>query len=48
MKGLTPTTEALFEKVSHLDCISQYVLVGGTALSLQLGANPPSSSNVHE
>lgn len=38
MKGLTPTTKALFEKVSHLNCIKPYVLVGGTALSLQLGA----------
>ncbi len=38
MKGLTPATAALFEKVSQLNCIKPYALVGGTALSLQLGA----------
>ena len=38
MKGLTPTTAALFDKVSKLNCIKPYILVGGTALSLQLGA----------
>lgn len=38
MKGLAPQTEKIFEAVSHLECIKPYVLVGGTALSLQLGA----------
>ena len=36
MKGLAPHTEYIFEAVSRLDCIKPYVLVGGTALSLQL------------
>ena len=36
MKGLTPQTEKIFEAISRLDCIKPYVLVGGTALSLQL------------
>lgn len=37
MKGLTSTTSAIFENISRLDCIKPYVLVGGTALSLQIG-----------
>lgn len=37
MKGLSPHTAAIFEAVSRLDCIKPFVLVGGTALSLQLG-----------
>ncbi|MDE5877868.1 MAG: nucleotidyl transferase AbiEii/AbiGii toxin family protein [Muribaculaceae bacterium] len=37
MKGLTLATSLLFEKISYLECIKPYVLVGGTALSLQLG-----------
>lgn len=37
MKGLAPKTEAIFEKISKLDCLRPYTLVGGTALSLQLG-----------
>lgn len=37
MKGLTPNTSKLIEAVSRLECIKQYVLVGGTALSIQLG-----------
>ena len=36
MKGLAPHTEAIFDGVSKLECIKPYVLVGGTALSLQL------------
>lgn len=36
MKGLAPQTTSVFEKVSKLDCIKPYLLVGGTALSLQL------------
>ncbi len=37
MKGLAPHTSLIFEAVSNLECIKPYVLVGGTALSLQLG-----------
>jgi len=37
MKGLAPHTASIFETVSHMECIKPYVLVGGTALSLQLG-----------
>lgn len=37
MKGLAPHTEKLFEAVSALACIKPYILVGGTALSLQIG-----------
>lgn len=37
MNGLAPHTSKLFEAVSKLECIKPYVLVGGTALSLQIG-----------
>lgn len=37
MKGLAPHTDKIFEAISKLECIKPYVLVGGTALSLQLG-----------
>lgn len=37
MKGLTPVTSSIIDAVSHLDCIRPYLLVGGTALSLQIG-----------
>lgn len=37
MKGLAPHTLQVFETVSKLDCIKPYLLVGGTALSLQIG-----------
>ena len=37
MKGLAPHTQQIFEAVSKLDCIKPYLLVGGTALSLQIG-----------
>lgn len=37
MKGLAPHTKQVFEAVSKLDCIRPYHLVGGTALSLQIG-----------
>lgn len=37
MKGLAPHTLQVFEAVSRLDCIKPYLLVGGTALSLQVG-----------
>lgn len=38
MKGLAPHTASIFEAISRLECIKPYVLVGGTALSLQLGS----------
>lgn len=37
MKGLTENTEKIFEAVSLLDCIKDYTLIGGTAISLQIG-----------
>ena len=37
MIGLAPHTQRIFESVSKLDCIKPYLLVGGTALSLQIG-----------
>lgn len=37
MKGLAPHTAKIIETISQLDCIKPYVLVGGTALSLQIG-----------
>lgn len=36
MNGLAPQTSAIFEAVSRLECIKPYILVGGTALSLQI------------
>lgn len=36
MKGLTPHTQRVFETVASLECIKPYILVGGTALSLQI------------
>lgn len=37
MKGLSPHTSEIFEAVSKIESIKPYILVGGTALSLQLG-----------
>lgn len=37
MNALAPHTSLIFEKVTQLECIKPYILVGGTALSLQLG-----------
>lgn len=37
MKGLAVHTEKIFESISKLKSINEYVLIGGTALSLQLG-----------
>ncbi len=37
MKGLTKNTEKIFEAVSLLNCIKDYVLIGGTAISVQIG-----------
>ena len=36
-KGLAPHTGKIFEDISKLECIKPFVLVGGTALALQLG-----------
>jgi predicted nucleotidyltransferase component of viral defense system len=36
MNGLAKHTEKIFERISVLDCIKDYTLMGGTALSLQL------------
>lgn len=36
MNGLAPHTKKVFEAVSKLDCVKPYLLVGGTALSLQI------------
>lgn len=38
MKGLAPHTQQVFEAASKLECIKPYILVGGTALSLQIAA----------
>lgn len=35
-RGLAPHTGAIIEGISLLECIKQFVLVGGTALSIQL------------
>lgn len=37
MKGLASHTQSVFESVSMLKCLKPYLLVGGTALSLQIG-----------
>ena len=37
MKGLAPNVSKIFSSVSKLECIKPFVLVGGTALSLQFG-----------
>jgi predicted nucleotidyltransferase component of viral defense system len=37
MQSLAPHTHQIFNQVTSLECIKDYVLVGGTALSLQLG-----------
>lgn len=36
MNGLAPQTSEIFENISKLECIKPFVMVGGTALSLQL------------
>lgn len=36
-RGLTAKIEAIIDKVAELDCISPYVLCGGTALAMQIG-----------
>jgi predicted nucleotidyltransferase component of viral defense system len=37
MQGLAERTNALFEAFSKLECLKGYTLIGGTALSLQIG-----------
>ena len=37
MNALTPQTSKVFDAITRLDCILPFTLVGGTALSLQLG-----------
>lgn len=37
MLGLAPHTGIIFDKICRLECITPYTLVGGTALSLQIG-----------
>ena len=36
MNGLAPQTSEVFDRITRLECIKPFVLVGGTALSLQL------------
>lgn len=36
MIGLAPHTSRIFDEICHLECIKDYVLVGGTALSIQI------------
>ena len=38
-QGLAPHTGKIFEGISRLECIKPFVLVGGTALSIQLNSN---------
>jgi hypothetical protein len=38
MNGLAPQTALIFDAITQLDCIKPFVLVGGTALSLQIGS----------
>jgi hypothetical protein len=37
MQGLSDETIKVFEPVSKLNCIKDYILIGGTALALQTG-----------
>lgn len=37
MNALAPHTSNIFDAVTQLNCIKSYILVGGTALSLQIG-----------
>jgi hypothetical protein len=37
MQGLSDETSKIFEAVSKLNCIKNYILIGSTALSLQTG-----------
>ena len=37
VNGLFPKTKQIFEDISKLDCIKDYCMIGGTALSIQIG-----------
>jgi len=37
VNGLFPKTKQIFEAISKLDCIKDYCMIGGTALSIQIG-----------
>ena len=37
MQGLTERTNSIFVAISKLNCIEDYTLIGGTALSMQIG-----------
>jgi len=37
MQGLTESTNRIIDGISKLNCISGYTLIGGTALSMQIG-----------
>jgi hypothetical protein len=37
MQGLSEETSKVFEPVSKLNCIKDYILFGGTVLALQTG-----------
>ena len=37
MQGLTENANSIFEAISKLNCINGYTLIGGTALSMQIG-----------
>ena len=37
MKGLAPNASKIIDSISQLECIKPYALVGGTALSIQIG-----------
>lgn len=37
MNGLAPHTNRIFAQIAQLECIKPYLLVGGTALSIQIG-----------
>ena len=36
MQGLTEQTKTVLEQVSRLDCIKDYLLIGGTAIAMQI------------
>lgn len=46
MKGLAPQTENLFHRIAALPCLQPFVLVGGTALAMQLGTRLSEDSPV--
>lgn len=38
MKGLAPQTSLIFDAITQMESFKPFVLVGGTALSLQIGS----------